>query len=132
MEHRSSNPCRVNHTGMTDDDYPTDEDLRLISNWSVKDIPEWFAFVRSLWALTDWKIEDAVDDISERPVTRYTISTGGWSGNEELIGAMQRNWLLWSLTWVQSRRGGHYIFEDPRYDLIHKSMLTDSAVKTNE
>jgi hypothetical protein len=100
---------------MTDDVYPTDEELRLISNWSVKDITEWFAFVQSLWALTDWKIEDVVDDILERPVTRYTISTGGWSGNEELIGAMQRNWLLWSLTWVQSRRGGQYIFEDPRY-----------------
>ena len=115
MEHRRCHHRSTDTAGMTDDDYPTDEELRLISNWSVKDIPGWFAFVQSLWALTDWKIEDAVDDILERPVTRYTISTGGWSGNEELIGAMQRNWLLWSLTWVQSRRGGQYIFEDPRY-----------------
>ena len=33
---------------MTDDGYPTDEELRLISNWSVKDIPGWFAFVQPL------------------------------------------------------------------------------------
>ena len=110
--------CNSNHrsagaAGMSE--YPTDDELSLISNWTVKDITGWFEFVQSLWALTDWKIEDAVDDITNRPVTRYTMSTGGWSGNEDLIGAMQRNWLLWNVTWVQSRRGGHYIFEDPRY-----------------
>ena len=97
------------------EEYPTDEDLGLISNWSIKDITGWFDYVQSVWALTKWKIEDATDDITERPVTRYTISTGGWSGNEELIGAMQRNWLMWNVTWVQSNRGGHYIFQDPLY-----------------
>ena len=100
---------------LDDDGYPTDEALELISNWDVKDIPGWFAFVQSLWALTQWKIEDATHDITDRPITRYTMSTGGWSGNEDLIGAMQRNWLMWNVTWVQSRRGGHYIFEDPLY-----------------
>ena len=112
---------------LDDDGYPTDEALDLIAKWDVKDITGWFEFVQSLWALTDWKIEDATDDISDRPVTRYTMSTGGWSDNEDLIHAMQQNWLLWNLTWVQSRRGGHYIFEDPLYDLLHKSILTDSA-----
>ena len=100
---------------LDDDGYPTDEALELISNWTIKDITGWFEFVQSLWALTEWKIEDAVDDITNRTVTRYTMSTGGWSGNEDLIGAMQRNWLMWNVTWVQSRRGGHYIFEDPLY-----------------
>ena len=38
------------------------------------------------------------------------ISTGGWSGNEDLIGAMQNNAMLWIMTWVSSRRGGHYTF----------------------
>lgn len=55
-------------------------------------------------------------DISDRPIIRYTFSTGGWSGNEDLIRAMEQNWMIWSLTWVQSRRGGHYIFEDPKYE----------------
>lgn len=110
----SSNHCRIGTPGMSEE-YPTDEDLGLISNWTIKDITGWFDYIQSLWALTKWKIEEATDDITERPVTRYTITTGGWSGNEELIGAMQRNWLMWSVTWVQSNRGGHYIFQDPRY-----------------
>ena len=43
--------------------------------------------------------------------TRYfDISTGGWSGNEEILGAMRRNILLWRLTWEMARRGGHYRF----------------------
>ena len=115
MVPNSSNHRSAGAAGMSE--YPTDEELSLISNWTVKDITGWFEFVQSLWALTDWKIEDAVDYLSERPVTRYIITTGGWSGNEDLIGAMQRNWLLWQLTWVQSRRGGHYIFEDPLYNM---------------
>ena len=100
---------------LDDDGYPTDEALDLIAKWDFKDIAGWFEFIQSLWALTDWKIEDAKDDISDRPVTRYTMSTGGWSGNEDLLYAMRHNWLLWNLTWAQSRRGGHYIFEDPKY-----------------
>jgi len=43
------------------------------------------------------------------------VSTGGWSGNEELIGAMRMNFILWSQWWWSSRRGGHYVFarKDP-------------------
>ena len=41
----------------------------------------------------------------------FRISTGGWSGNESIIRAMERNGMMWHLNWVQSRRGGHYIFE---------------------
>jgi len=100
---------------LDDDGYPTDEALDLIAKWDYKDIAGWFEFIQSLWALTDWKIEDATHDISDRPIIRYTFNTGGWSGNEDLIRAMEQNWMIWSLTWVQSRRGGHYIFEDPRY-----------------
>jgi len=41
----------------------------------------------------------------------YNISTGGWSGNESIIHEMQENSMMWHLNWVQSCRGGHYIFE---------------------
>jgi hypothetical protein len=44
-------------------------------------------------------------------VQRFDISTAGWSGNESLIRAMEKNSFMWATTWVQSRRGGHYIFE---------------------
>lgn len=38
-------------------------------------------------------------------------STGGWSGNESIIGAMQKNRMVWNFLWEQSRRGGHYVFD---------------------
>lgn len=44
---------------LTENGYPTDEALDLIANWDYKDIAGWFEFIQSLWALTDWNIEDA-------------------------------------------------------------------------
>jgi len=64
-------------------------------------------FVHSLWHWPDWGWKELATD--DR--TTYDISTGGWSGNEELIGAMRENFMFWSMCWVSSRRGGHYIFE---------------------
>ena len=44
---------------------------------------------------------------------KWELSTGGWSGNEEIIGALKMNTMFWMFCWVQSRRGGHYIFQTP-------------------
>ena len=100
---------------LDEEGYPTEEALDMIASWNHKDIQGWFDFIRSLWALTEWKTEEVSVGYGDRMVTRYTFGTGGWSGNEDLIGAMMRNKVVWLVTWVQSRRGGHYIFEDPRY-----------------
>lgn len=53
--------------------------------------------------------ELAVDDCDDIVVRMY-YSTGGWSGHEELISELEGTW-FWMFCWVQSRRGGHYIFE---------------------
>lgn len=98
----------------TKDGYPTDEELQRIREWPISEnYTEWFDFIRSCWWAADWgwREEDAVDDFSSRPLRKYLISTGGWSGNEEIIDAMGENTLPWFITWVQSMRGGHYIFE---------------------
>lgn len=93
-------------------DYPSEEDLQAIRDWeSIADADGWFRFVRSIWWAPEWGWhEDSVTDDLDRPVRRYSISTGGWSGNEDIIEAMGHN-MLWHVTWQQSRRGGHYIFD---------------------
>jgi len=42
----------------------------------------------------------------------WELHTGGWSGNEEIIRAMQDNRVWWGMFWESSRRGGHYEFCD--------------------
>lgn len=106
----------LEHNEMLDDQgYPTDAALDVISLWHSADAKGWFKFVKSIWHLSDWGWKET-DEPDERRsdntmVHRYYVSTAGWSGNESIIAAMQANKVMWFLTWVQSRRGGHYIFE---------------------
>ena len=103
------------HEYLDDDGYPTDCALDRIEHWSYTADPRgWFEFIRSIWNFGDWgwkELTEPSDWKENTMVLRYYISTGGWSGNEDIIRAMQANHVLWSTTWVQTRRGGHYIFE---------------------
>jgi len=92
-------------------DYPSEAELVRIKEWPYEDPDGWFTFIRGCWWHDDWGWnQEDVPDGYDRPVRRYRISTGGWSGNEDIIGAMMEN-ILWNLTWQSSRRGGHYVFE---------------------
>ena len=108
----------IEHNEMLDDDgYPTDAALDVIRLWHWDDVKGWFKFIEGLWAYHDfgWKETDEPHD-KDIMIHHYNISTAGWSGNESIIYAMQNNKsMLWNLTWVQSRRGGHYIFELKEY-----------------
>ena len=105
---------------LDDDGYPTEVALALISDWRTStpvDFRPWFALIKSAWWNPEWGWSEeggiADDALGSRggTIRRYLISTGGWSGNESLIGAMQKNRFAWMFTWEQSRRGGHYIFD---------------------
>ena len=105
----------INEFGLLDGDgYPTVHALRLISKWHYSDPKGWFEFIKSLWQFHDFgwhESEHPHEYIDGKTVYRYDISTAGWSGNESIIRAMEENDSIWFLVWVQSRRGGHYIFE---------------------
>jgi len=88
-------------------DYPDRKTLRFIGAYDIigSPIPDLFDFIVQSWWMAEWG--------ARRTRRRLYLSTGGWSGNESIIEAMRGNWFFWSMCWVQSRRGGHYIFELP-------------------
>lgn len=91
---------------MNEDGYPEEDELKQIQEWDWKDSIGLLEFVRERWMYADcgyW----------ERDGLTYRISTGGWSGNESLIAALQENRPVWMFCWQSSRRGGHYEFEIP-------------------
>lgn len=90
-------------------EYPSEGELERISTFTGT-AREWFARVRGLWWMPEWGWDEADVMDDGRLVRRYRVSTGGWSGNEDLLGAMEANYLWWH-TWVSSRRGGHFMFE---------------------
>ena len=106
----------IEHNELLDDDgYPTDAALDAIKLWHWSDAKGWFEFIKSLWAYRDWGWKEGMfeDDYMREGEKsyQYHISTAGWSGNESIIYAMKESGMMWHLNWVQSRRGGHYIFE---------------------
>ena len=102
----------------SEDGYPTDDALEIIEKWHWIDSEGWFKFIKDIWYLSSWGWHEGtiLDEWSDTEMYQYNISTAGWSGNESIIAAMQRNWMMWNITWVQSRRGGHYIFEKKTFD----------------
>lgn len=89
-------------------EYPSDGEIVRIREWPLGDPLGWLTFIRSIWWAADWGW--TVETRAERVI--HSVSTGGWSGNEEIIGAMRENRALWGRTWGSSRRGGgHYTFE---------------------
>lgn len=88
---------------MSLDLYPTEEELELVKNWPHTDFEGLMERVESLWWMSEWGFK--------KTQRRYYLSTGGWSGNEDIIRALKENTMFWMMCWVQSRRGGHYVFE---------------------
>jgi hypothetical protein len=99
---------------LDDDGYPTDNALTIIEKWHWDDSNGWFKFINDIWHLRSWGWSEGLEkhEWDDKNVYRYHISTAGWSGNESIIRAMQNNSMMWSMTWIQSRRGGHFIFEE--------------------
>lgn len=104
---------------LDEDGYPTEGALEIVKLWHWDDVKGWFEFINSIWHLKSWGWHEGKEPHEwhkDEMVYRYNISTAGWSGNESIIHAMEENSMLWHITWVQSRRGGHYIFEGEELD----------------
>ena len=81
-------------------DYPTEAELDLISKWD-NDYHALMEYVKDRWKY----------DVFKRTGNRYRLATMGWSGNEDIIQALQENAMFWIQCWRMSKRGGLYLFE---------------------
>lgn len=89
-----------------EDGYPTEEELELIRNWPLGDQNGLLKWLEDNWHFGDWGFRRGEDYLE--------LHTGGWSGNEEIIGALQESRsLFWLFNWQRSERGGHYYFTLP-------------------
>ena len=88
--------------------YPDNQDLKTIQEWYCGDLAGLMDYVKERWKYPEnW---EELELTTENKII-YKISTGGWSGNEDLIEALRQNYMFWVHCWVSSRRGGHYEFE---------------------
>ncbi len=86
--------------------YPTDAALELVTNFAGTP-HQLFDLVKSVWYTTDFAT------VADRPVDdeyEVVLITTGWSGNESLIGALDRSWVVSSQFWYSSARGGKHVY----------------------
>jgi hypothetical protein len=99
----------------SDNPYPTDTELRIIRQWDILKytIPGLVEYVRTLWHYPDrgFHLRKGRRILFHDACMKLELHTAGWSGNEEVIEALQRNFLFWGLCWERETRGGHYYFE---------------------
>ena len=91
-----------------DDGYPTDAALDAIIAFTGTPA-ELIALIRGLWYLDGHGMD--VEEITDNGETRHVIRfvTGGWSGNESVLAALD-NTMFHHLCWQLSERGGLEIY----------------------
>ena len=97
-------------------EYPTDEELEIIRNYDcIQDPLGLIDYIGSIWWTPSFGFK-----YSGKKNKKLELHTGGWSGNEEIIGELMGT-MFWIAFWEKSYRGGHYYFKIPYYYL--KSIL---------
>jgi hypothetical protein len=96
--------------------YPTDHTLDAIEHWSRRDIAGCLDFCRAAWHWPEMAHERLTPEeltiLHAEPGDRFVrFATGGWSGNESLITALQRNQHIRARAWRLSSRGGLHIYQ---------------------
>lgn len=102
---------------MSEKDYPTEEELQRIREWDYKDGYMGLAeFVCNIWHWgEDWAfLRDWAKDEFDVEYRELRLATGGWSGNESIINALNNNQMFGMLCWFSSHRGGLHIYHIPK------------------
>lgn len=90
---------------MTGSEYPTEEELNELENFDViHRLKDFLELLEDLWN-TDY----GSFELTGKKVKTLKLVTGGWSGNEDILGAMP--FMFNSLYWQSSFRGGLRIYK---------------------
>ena len=97
-------------------EYPTDAELKKIEEWSYENGFEGLGeYVCNLWHFSDWaEFRDWKTDDFDVEYRELRLATAGWSGNESIIGALNKNMMFGMLCWQSSHRGGLHIYHIPK------------------
>ena len=98
------------------DGYPTEEFLNYIEHCGFNEIKELLLNLGKAWyypeayRISETKPEEVVDN--EKPGTWIRMATLGWSGNESIVYALEKNPIA-RIYWYMSMRGGLSIYFIP-------------------
>ena len=97
---------------MDDGGYPTEEFLDFIKQYEPDESLPVMDFIEKVIS-TAWMHRGFKLHRKYRGIRKLELHTGGWSGNEETIGAITSNIYLthFKMKYVMWRTGGHYYFE---------------------
>ena len=99
--------------------YPTDKALKRLRHWSMEDFAGALAFARTLW----WHPNFGWSEYEAKDGRLYVLATGGWSGNESIIDALQDIGcgIMWAWVCEMSVKGGGYILKVSTEAMGHKA-----------
>lgn len=63
--------------------------------------------------------------VRENDTVYLRLSTGGWSGNEDIITELEKT-AFWMMRWYKEIRGGHYWFELKEEDYDKQELQMES------
>jgi hypothetical protein len=103
---------------LTDGAYPSEETLARIE---VAEAREALLLAERAWHYDGWatrtlrpeELAVVTSGGSDGDEEYIRFATGGWSGNESIIGALRKNFMVQAMCWQMSARGGLFIYEMP-------------------
>ena len=93
---------------MDKDGYPQDNEIKFLTEIPTSDFKNNAIEILRLFETTGYgggKVFDNKDG-----TVSLELYTGGWSGCEDMIGALAENKIWWLMFWQESKRGGHFLF----------------------
>lgn len=92
---------------LDEDGYPTDKVLDLFMSYEFKckaDVDRFLEILEGVW----YSGSDGYKRIKTEFDDLLMLHTFGWSGNEEVIVALQNNFIFWGIAFNAHFTGGHY------------------------